>query len=57
MSLIHSLLAAAYPPLRLGNSLLRRVGATSNVRVRVLIYHDIAPQEQKRFAAQLRWLA
>lgn len=57
MSLIHTLLAAAYPPLRLGNSLLRRVGAKSDARLRVLIYHDIAPSEQERFAAQLRWLA
>lgn len=57
MSLIHSLLAAAYPPLRLGNNLLRCIGAKANARMRVLIYHDIAPQEQDRFAAQLRWLA
>lgn len=57
MSLIHSLLASAYPPLKLGNDLLRLVGAKSYARLRVLIYHNIAPQEQERFAAQLRWLA
>jgi peptidoglycan/xylan/chitin deacetylase (PgdA/CDA1 family) len=57
MSLMHSLLAAAYPPLRLGNNLLRRVGAKSDARLRVLICHAIVPQEQDRFAAQLRWLA
>ena len=57
MSLMHSLLAAAYNPLRFGNILLRRVGAKSDARLRVLIYHDIAPNEQERFAAQLRWLA
>ncbi|MFH1638900.1 MAG: polysaccharide deacetylase family protein [Chloroflexota bacterium] len=49
-------MAAAYPPLRLGNNLLRRVGAKSDARVRVLICHDIALQEQVRFSAQLRWL-
>jgi peptidoglycan/xylan/chitin deacetylase (PgdA/CDA1 family) len=57
MSLIHSILAAAYHPLHLGNNLLRRVGVKSDARMRVLIYHDIAPQEQDHFAAQLRWMA
>ena len=57
MSMIHYLLAAAYQPLRLGNNLLRHVGVKSDSRLRVLIYHDIAPQEQERFASQLRWLA
>jgi peptidoglycan/xylan/chitin deacetylase (PgdA/CDA1 family) len=57
MPLIHSLLAAAYQPLRLGNNLLRRVGVRAGSRLRVLLYHDIAPHEQERFAAQLRWLA
>jgi peptidoglycan/xylan/chitin deacetylase (PgdA/CDA1 family) len=57
MSLIHSLLATAYQPLRLGNNLLRRVGVRAGSRLRVLLYHDIAPHEQERFAAQLRWLA
>jgi peptidoglycan/xylan/chitin deacetylase (PgdA/CDA1 family) len=57
MSLMHSLLAVAYHPLRLGNNLLRHVGAKADARLRVLIYHDIGPQEQERFASQLRWLA
>lgn len=57
MSLIHSLLAWSYQPLRLGNSLLRRMGVKSDGRLRVHIYHDIAPQEQELFAAQLRWLS
>jgi peptidoglycan/xylan/chitin deacetylase (PgdA/CDA1 family) len=56
MSVIHSLLASAYPPLRLGNRLLRHIGVKSDARLKVLICHDIAPQEQERFAAQLRWL-
>ena len=50
-------MAAAYDPLHLGNNLLRRVGAKSDARLRVLAYHDVAPQEQERFTAQLRWLA
>lgn len=57
MSLTHSLLAAAYLPLRLGNKLLRLAGLQSAGRLRVLLYHDIAAHEQERFAAQLRWLA
>ncbi len=57
MALTHSLLRAAYTPLRMGNNLLRHLGIKSTGRLRVLIYHDIAPQEQERFAAQLRWLA
>lgn len=57
MSLIHSLLAVAYQPLRIGNNLLRHVGVKASSRLRVIMYHDIAPHEQERFAAQLRWLA
>ncbi len=57
MSLTHSLLAAVYPPLRIGNNLLRCVGAKADSRLRVLIYHDIAPDQQDKFATQLRWLA
>lgn len=57
MSLKHRLLAAAYPNLRLGNALLRYTGARPSGRLRVLIYHDIAPHEEDRFAAHLRWLA
>ncbi len=57
MSLKHRLLAAAYPPLRVGNSLLRHIGARPSGRLRVLLYHDIAPHEEERFAAHLRWLA
>jgi peptidoglycan/xylan/chitin deacetylase (PgdA/CDA1 family) len=57
MSLIHSLLAATYKPLSIGNNLLRRVGIKADSRLRVLLYHDIVPYEQERFAAQLRWLA
>jgi len=56
MSLKHSLLSAAYLPLRAKNNLLRYVGAKADARLRIVNYHNIAPDEQERFAAQLRWL-
>lgn len=56
MSLKHSLLSAAYLPLRIKNNLLRRFGAKTNARLRIINYHNIAPQHQEKFAAQLRWL-
>ena len=57
MSLIHSLLATAYTPLRYGNNLMRSIGVKSYSRLRVLVYHEIVPHEQELFAAQLSWLA
>lgn len=56
-SLHHRLLAAAYYPLRAAKLIGRPLGASSVNRLRVLLYHDIAPHDQERFAAQLRWLA
>ncbi len=57
MSLKHSLLSAAYLPLLAKNNLLRFVGAKTNARLRIVNYHNIAPEEQEKFAAQLRWLS
>lgn len=57
MSLNHSLLAASYQPVRITNALLRQFGIKSQNRLRVLLYHDIAPDDYARFAAQLTWLA
>lgn len=57
MSFKHQLLAAAYHPLRLGNALRRRATAQQGGRLRVLLYHDISPVDESRFAAQLRWLS
>ena len=57
MSLKHRILAAAYQPLKLGNALLRQAGGHPVGRLRVLLYHDIAPADEVRFAAQLRWLS
>lgn len=57
MSAHHQALAAAYYPLRLAKAIGRSLGLSPRNQLRVLIYHDIAPAEQARFAAQLRWLA
>jgi len=57
VSLKHRLLAGAYQPLRLSNALLRQVGIHKEGRLRVLLYHDIAPSDEESFAAQLRWLS
>lgn len=56
MSLKHHLLAAAYHPLRIANILHHQVKGQPSGRLRVLLYHGISPQEEERFAAQLRWL-
>jgi peptidoglycan/xylan/chitin deacetylase (PgdA/CDA1 family) len=57
MSLIHRLLAAAYPVLRLQNVVSRRFGMKRAGRMRVLTYHDISPHQEQSFAAHLNWLA
>lgn len=50
-------LASSYYPLRLAKAIGRTLGLTSPNRLRILLYHDIAPQDHDQFAAQLRWLA
>lgn len=57
MGLHHRLLAGAYYPLKMAEAIGRPLGLTSPHRLRVLLYHDIAPDEQIRFAAQLCWLS
>src|SRR3989344_652710 len=57
MSLHHHLLAGTYYPIKLAKAIGRPLGLVSTDCLRVLLYHDIAPQNQVRFAAQLRWLA
>lgn len=56
-SLHHRILAGTYYPLKLAKAIGRPLGLTTPHRLRVLLYHDIAPHDQVRFAAQLRWLA
>lgn len=53
----HRILAGTYQPMRLAKAIGRPLGLTSPHRLRVLLYHDIAPNDQARFAEQLRWLA
>jgi peptidoglycan/xylan/chitin deacetylase (PgdA/CDA1 family) len=57
MPLKHRLLEAFYQPLKLSNKLLKTVGAIRKGRLRVLLYHDIAPVDEAKFSAQLRWLS
>lgn len=55
-SMLHHVLAWSYAPLRLAKVIGRPFGLSSPHRLRVLLYHDIAPDQQTSFAAQLRWL-
>lgn len=57
MSLHHKIMAGAYYPLKLAKAIGRPLGLASSSRLRVLLYHDVAPHDQHRFEAQLRWLA
>lgn len=57
MSLHHKFLSGAYYPLKLAKAIGRPIGLTASNRLRVLLHHDIAPHEQARFGAELRWLA
>lgn len=57
MSVHHSILSQTYYPLKLAKVIGKSLNLSSKNRLRVLLYHDIPPQEQDRFAEQLRWLA
>ena len=52
----HQILARLYPLLRITKAIGRPLGLTSSDRLRVLLYHDVAPYEESQFAAQLDWL-
>jgi glycosyltransferase involved in cell wall biosynthesis/peptidoglycan/xylan/chitin deacetylase (PgdA/CDA1 family) len=47
----------SYRPLQLANAIGRPLGLSSRHRLRVLLYHDVAPRDQATFATQMRWLA
>jgi peptidoglycan/xylan/chitin deacetylase (PgdA/CDA1 family) len=53
----HRIIAGSYHLFAAGNAIGRRLGLVSPASLRVLHYHDVAPQEQDQFAEQLRWLA
>ena len=55
MALTHSILAMGYPLLRFRTTI-THVANIARPRLRVLMYHDIAPEHESRFEAQLRWL-
>ena len=57
MALKHQFLAASYYPLKVINLIRRTPRAPFGGRLRVLLYHDVAPWQEERFAAQLRWLS
>ena len=57
MSIHHRLLAGTYQPLKLVKNIARSLRLSPADRLRVLLYHDIAPGDLDRFGAQLRWLA
>jgi peptidoglycan/xylan/chitin deacetylase (PgdA/CDA1 family) len=52
----HQVLASSYYPLKFAKAIGRAMRLCSPNRLRVLLYHDIAPHEQAHFAAQLRRL-
>jgi peptidoglycan/xylan/chitin deacetylase (PgdA/CDA1 family) len=56
-ALHHRVLAAAYPVVKAAKAIGRPFGLARRHPLRVLIYHDVAPEDEARFAAQLRWLA
>ena len=55
MTLGRNILAAAYQPLKLTNILLAKLNGRKG-RLRVLLYHDIAPYDEPQFIAQIQWL-
>ena len=57
MTIHHRILAWSYRPICLAKAIGRPLGLSSSQRLRVLLYHDIAPHSQAYFATQLRWLA
>jgi peptidoglycan/xylan/chitin deacetylase (PgdA/CDA1 family) len=57
MALHHRVMAAAYHVFKAAKAIGRPLGLAHRHPLRVLTYHDIAPEEETQFAAQLRWLA
>jgi peptidoglycan/xylan/chitin deacetylase (PgdA/CDA1 family) len=57
VSFKHYLLTAGYHPLRIYNFILKKLGKRPSARLRVLLYHDIAPQHEAYFKSQLCWLS
>jgi len=48
---------AVYQPLSIYNFILKKIGRRPPARLRVLLYHDIAPHQEAYFKSQLCWLS
>ena len=57
MLFLHNALAASFPALNLFQRFGNFTGFKSSQRLRVLLYHDIAPEEHEDFERQLGWLS
>ena len=57
MRLLHHAFATSYPAFNLLRKFGYFTGYDRSTRLRVLLYHDIAPQEHKDFERQLDWLS
>lgn len=56
MALHHHFMEGLYYPLKAVKTIGRSLELASGNSLRVLIYHDICPEEQYRFVSQLLWL-
>lgn len=56
MALHHHFMEGLYYPLKAVKTIGRSLELASRNSLRVLIYHDISPEEQPRFVSQLLWL-
>ena len=57
MRLLHHALATSYPALNLFRRVGHFTGYDRSTSLRVLLYHDIAPEEHQNFERQLGWLS
>ena len=57
MRLLHQVLAASYPALSAFRKFENLIGYNKSARLRVLLYHDFAPEEHIIFESQLAWLS
>ena len=57
MRLLHHAFATSYPAFILLRKLRYFTGYDRSIPLRVLLYHDIAPQEHEDFERQLVWLS
>jgi peptidoglycan/xylan/chitin deacetylase (PgdA/CDA1 family) len=56
MSLHYKVLNASYYPIKMAMRIGSLLGLSSENQLRVLLYHDIPPEDKDNFSAQLEWL-